>query len=97
MLARWQKNFFELHDDRAVLVRSVPSDAFYLFLTLLAQSVETHVIAVVFLDVVVQAMAEREVLAAREVALEYAVLDPLAEAFQGTMNTSAPFVVFDVV
>src|SRR5687768_8826548 len=70
---------------------------FDLFLTVLTQKVEAHAIALRFLDIVIEAVAEQEILGTGEVTLKHTVLYPLAKILQRTVDTATAFIVFDII
>ena len=91
---REEKN---LHNDRPILVWSLSTNALNLLLAVLAQKVEAHTVALCLLHIVVETMAQHQILGTGQVAFEHAVLHPLARALQRAVYAAAPFVVFDIV
>src|SRR5262249_19409700 len=86
-----------LHNDGSSLIGHFAADTFNFFLTVLAQEVEAHAVALCFLDVVVETVAQDKILRAGKVAFEDTVLHPLAKALQNAMDAATTFIIFNVI
>jgi hypothetical protein len=63
-----------LHNDSSSLIGHFAADTFNFFLTILTQKVEAHAVALSFLDVVVETVAQDKILRAGEVTFEDTIL-----------------------
>jgi hypothetical protein len=97
MLAAEKKKILGSYNNRPILTWCHSANAFDLLLAVLAEEVKAHAIALRFLDVIVEAVAQYEVLRAGNVTLKHAVLYPLAKVLQDAVDTAAACVVFDVI
>ena len=86
-----------LHNDCAPLIGHFAADTLNFFLTVLAQKVEAYAVALSFLDVVVETVAQDEILRAGEVAFEDTILHLLAKALQDAMDAATTFIIFNII